>query len=163
MTELLRDWLLGVTCAAMVLAIAEALTPEGSIRKICRLAGGLVLLLAAVSPVVKLDEADLTRALTEYRVTAQDYGDALVEKNNILYKTIIEENTAAYILDKAKELGISCGAEVIFAYDEDGNPYPEEVRVFGRWTEAQKAELSRVLETELGIPPGQQMFERTEP
>lgn len=162
MTELLRDWLLGVTCAAMVLAIAEALTPEGGVKKICRLAGGLVLLLAAVSPVVKLDEGALTRALTEYHVTAQNYGDVLVEKNNILYKTIIEENTAAYILDKAETLGISCGVEVEFAYDDEGMPYPRETRVFGRWTEEQKAQLSLLLEKDLGIPPEQQLFERTE-
>lgn len=158
--ELLRNWLLGVTCAAMVMALAEALTPEGSIRRICRLAGGLMLVLAAVDPLLKLDEADLSRALTEYRVTAEDYGDALVEKNNLLYKTIIEENTAAYILDKAEALGISCRAEVMFAYDGDGNPYPQAVNIFGQMTEEQRERLSDLMETELGIPRSQQNFER---
>lgn len=158
--ELLRNWLLGVTCAAMVMALAEALTPEGSIRRICRLAGGLMLVLAAVDPLLKLDEDALSRALTEYRVTAKDYGDALVEKNNVLYKTIIEENTAAYILDKAEALGISCRAEVMFAYDGDGNPYPRAVNIFGRMTEEQRERLSNLMETELGIPRSQQNFER---
>ena len=158
--ELMRNWLIGIVCAAMVLALAEALVPEGGIRKICRLAGGLVLLLAAVNPVLQMDEGALSRALTEYRVATQDYSGALVEKNNSLYKTIIEENTAAYILDKAEELGISCRAEVIFAYDEEGNPYPQAVNIFGGLTEEQRVRLSSILETELGIPPSQQRFER---
>ena len=160
MTELIRNWLMGITCASMVMAVAEVLVPEGSIRRICRLAGGLMLLLAAINPVLKLEEGALSRALTEYRIAAQDYGDVLVEKNNLLYKTIIEEETAAYILDKAKELGISCSAEVIFAYDEQGNPYPDRVNIFGQLTQPQKEQLSRIIETDLGVPPKHQRFER---
>jgi len=160
MTELIRNWLMGVTCASIVMAVAETLAPEGSIRRICRLAGGLVIVLAAINPILKLDEGVLSRALTEYRIAAQDYGDALVEKNNSLYKTIIEENTAAYILDKAEELGISCRAEVIFAYDEQGNPYPSEVNIFGQLTQLQKEQLSRIIEADLGVLPEHQRFER---
>lgn len=57
MMEVIRDWLVGITCAAMVVALAESLTPQGTIRKIGRFTGGLVLLLAVVQPVMKLDEA----------------------------------------------------------------------------------------------------------
>ena len=49
MMGLVRQWLLGVTCTAMVLALAQALAPEGSVKKVCRLAGGLALLLAAAN------------------------------------------------------------------------------------------------------------------
>lgn len=160
MMEVMRNWLLSVTCAAMVLTISETLVPEGSIRKICRLAGGLVLLLAAVNPILKLDERELAQALNEYRMVAQDYGDALAEKNNLLYKTIIEENTAAYILDKAEGLGISCKAEVVVHYDEEGNPYPDAVRIIGKWTEEQREQLGAILEHELGVPIQRQSFER---
>lgn len=163
MMEFVREWLLGVTCAAMALALAEIVAPEGGVKRVCRLAGGLVLLLAAVSPVLKLDEADLSRALTEYRVTTQDYGDALVEKNNLLYRTIIEEKTAAYILDKAEELGISCQVEVTFEYDRDGTPCPYEVSLCGTWTDEQLSRLSRTLEADLGIPAERQRFERIQP
>lgn len=160
MMELIRQWLLGVTCAAMVLALAESLTPPGSVKKVCRMAGSMVLLLATISPVLKLDEGALSRALTEYRITVQDYENVLMEKNNFLYKAIIEENTAAYILDKTEGMGISCQAEVIFAYDEDGSPYPWSVLVSGSWTEEQERQLSLFLETDLGIPAQRQQLER---
>ena len=55
MMELVRQWLLGVTCTALVLAVADSLAPEGSVKRVCRLAGGLALLIAAVCPVLHVD------------------------------------------------------------------------------------------------------------
>ncbi len=40
MLELIRHWLVGITCAAMLVALAESLIPAGSIRRIARLTGG---------------------------------------------------------------------------------------------------------------------------
>ena len=40
-----RTYLMGVVSAAMVVALAQALTPEGAVKKIGRLVGGIVLLL----------------------------------------------------------------------------------------------------------------------
>ena len=69
MMGLVRQWLLGVTCTAMVLALAQALAPEGSVKKVCRLAGGLALLLAAVSPLLSLEDgAEIGRASCRERV-----------------------------------------------------------------------------------------------
>ena len=64
MLELIRHWLVGITCAAMLVALAESLIPAGSIRRIARLTGGLVLLAAILNPLLKLDTTALTRALT---------------------------------------------------------------------------------------------------
>ena len=52
MMELLRQWLVGVTCAAMIIALADSLTPSGTVRKVGKLVGGLVLLLAVLQPVL---------------------------------------------------------------------------------------------------------------
>ena len=45
-----RSWLLGVTAAALAVALAQALTPEGTVKKVGRLVGGMVLLLAVAKP-----------------------------------------------------------------------------------------------------------------
>lgn len=55
MMELLRQWLVGITCAAMIVALADSLTPSGTVRKIGRMAGGLLLLVAVVQPVLHVD------------------------------------------------------------------------------------------------------------
>ena len=54
-----RSWLLGVAATALVVALAEAIAPEGSVKKVCKLAGGLALMLAALSPLVGVLGGDM--------------------------------------------------------------------------------------------------------
>ena len=159
----LRQWLLGVACTALVLAAAEGLAPKGSVKKVCRLAGGLALLLAAVGPLLQLDSGLIAQAAEEYRAATQSCEESLTEKSNLLYQTIIEDNTAAYIVDKAEELGILCQAEVTCSNDENGVPCPWEVTARGIWRSEERAALSRLLEDDLGIPPQRQRFEEELP
>lgn len=159
----LRQWLLGVACTALILAAAEGLAPDGGVKRVCRLAGSLALLLAAVGPLLQLDGGVIARAAGEYRSAARSYEERLTEKNNLLYQTIIEDTAAAYIVDKAEELGILCQAEVTFSYDENGVPCPWEVTARGVWTEEGRGALSRLLEDDLGIPPQRQRFEEELP
>ena len=86
MLELIRHWLVGITCAAMLVALGESLIPAGSIRRIARLTGGLVLLAAILNPLLKLDTTALTRALTEYKLELSAYSADLEEENEILMK-----------------------------------------------------------------------------
>ena len=48
MIELIRDWLVGITCGAIIVALADGLSPSGTVRKIGRLTGSLVLVLAMI-------------------------------------------------------------------------------------------------------------------
>lgn len=161
MIELIRSWLVGVTAAAMIAAAADTLAPEGAAKKACRLASGLLILLAVVKPVLTLDTADLSAALTRYRAASQEYSAALETENLRLMKSIIEEQTGAYIQDKAAELGAVCHAEVTCAVNEEEMPYPSQVTIRGDLTQAQIAALSRVIEEELAIPAQEQSYERT--
>lgn len=159
-----RSWLLGVTAAALVLALAETLAPEGGAKKVCRLAGGMALLLAAVGPLAGLlDGGPLARAVDGWRDRAERYELELEEKNDLFYLSIIEEETAAYVMDKAKEFGFDCQAEVTYGYDEDGVPRPWEVTARGNWTGEQREQLSRLLEEELGVPPRRQHYKEIQP
>lgn len=159
MTELLRTWLLGVVCAAIIVTLGECIAPEGGAKRICRLAGGLVLLLVAISPLIRMDEEQLHGITEGYRVDSEEYSEALASQQEYLYEAIIAENTAAYILDKAEELGMSCQIEVTILRDENGVPYPGSVTVEGGWTQSQRAALSQILETDLGIAISEQLFE----
>ena len=163
MTELARQWLLGVACTALILAVADSLAPDGSVKKICRLAGGLALLLAAGGPIIRLDSGALADALEGYRAQARGCEETLEEQNNLFYQAVIEESAAAYIVDKAEELGIFCQAEVTFSYDEDGVPCPWEVTARGDWTDEAREALERLLEDDLGVPPQRQHYEERLP
>ena len=103
--ELLRQWLTGVTCAAIIVALADSLMAGGTVRRIGRLAGGLLLLAAVVKPVLEVDLTVLSAASLRLEAEAVP---AAEEAGLDLMKSIIGEETGAYILDKAAELGISC-------------------------------------------------------
>ena len=164
MMGFVRSWLLGVTAAALVLALAEALAPEGSVKKVCRLAGGMALLLAAAGPVLEaLDGNLLAGAVEGWRDRSQRYERELEENNERLYLAIIEEETAAYVMDKARELGFECAVEVTCGYDENGVPCPWEVAARGQWAPEQRARLERLLEEELGVPAQRQYYEEILP
>lgn len=164
MMGFVRSWLLGVTAAALVLALAEALAPEGSVKKVCRLAGGMALLLAAAGPVLEAMDGNLLAGAVEgWRDRSQRYERELEENNERLYLAIIEEETAAYVMDKARELGFECAAEVTCGYDENGVPCPWEVAARGQWAPEQRVRLERLLEEELGVPARRQYYEEILP
>lgn len=158
----LRQWLLGVACTALVLAAAEGLAPKGSVKKVCRLAGGLALLLAAVGPLLRLDSGLIARAAEEYRAASQSCEEGLAEKSNLLYQTIIEDNTAAYIVDKAEELGLTCTARVTCEASEDGVYLPVRTEVTGLRTAGEQEKLIRVIERDLGVPAERQFYAEEE-
>ena len=101
MLELIRHWLVGITCAAMLVALAESLIPAGSIRRIARLTEGLVLLAAILNPLLKLDTTALTRALTEYKLELSAYSADLEEENEILMKDIMRRTVGTPLQDNS--------------------------------------------------------------
>lgn len=152
MTETIRDWLIGIIAAAMLLAVTGSFTPAGTIRKIGRLTGGLVMMLAMLRPVAGVDLSSLSASLTEYRAQVGAYEDALQETNEALMKVIIEERTGAYILERANALGIKCTATVLCKTSDDGTPYPYEAVIEGDLSPGDKTTLLSMLEGELAIP-----------
>lgn len=159
MIELIKSWLIGITCTAMIAALADGLMPNGAVGKIGRLTGGLVLLLAIVQPVIRLDESALARAFLDCQ-TAWKGEDLQLEETDLeLMKGIIEEQAGAYILDKAAALGISCQAEVTVQISEK-KEYPalSEVVIRGQMTESQRAALTRQIEADLAVPAERQIY-----
>ena len=159
--EWIRGWLLGVTAAALAVALADSLAPEGAVKKVGKLAGGLLMAAAILRPVAGLDYTVLAGAMSRYQISVEGYGEALEVENERLMKLIIEERTGAYIQDKAAELGMTCTAQVNCKAGEDGVLYPASVTVYGELTREQQAALGRVIEGNLAIPTENQQYERT--
>ena len=157
MLEAVGQWLAGITCAALVAAMADRLTPPGPVRRIGRLTCGLVLLTVLLAPLLPLRGDVLSRALAEQRLELEDYRAALEAEDRAAMKTIIEERCAAYIQDKAAALGIECAAAVE-AEDGEGWPVPRRVTVSGPLTQGQLEELAALIEAELAVPAEEQTY-----
>lgn len=159
MIELIKSWLVGITITAVLVALAESLMPSGTVKKIGRLVGGLVLLLAVIKPVIGLDSHALAAVLAEYQVDMPQAETSVGVENAYLMKSIIEERTGAYILDKAAALGIDCRVTVTTVAGEEGEyPIPDAAEITGNLTAEQRAALTRTIEADLAIPAERQTY-----
>jgi hypothetical protein len=76
-----------------------------------------------------------------------------------LDRGIIEQRTEAYILDKARMLGLPLsGAKVAVRWSTEGVWVPESAELTGPYSET----LSRLLAAELGIPAQKQSWRTDE-
>ncbi|MCD8375637.1 MAG: stage III sporulation protein AF [Oscillospiraceae bacterium] len=155
----LREWLLGMCAAAMAVTLADCLIPEGAVKKIGRMIGGLVLMITALQPLVGLDYASISEAWASYRMENAGYSQALESENTQLIKIIMEEQAGAYIQDKAAELGVDCTVQVTCLISEDGTPYPAQAVIQGSLTQEQRERLQQLIEGDLAIPAEGQRYE----
>lgn len=159
--EWIKNWLLSVVCAAMATAVAEALSPKGMPKRLAKYAGGLLVLLAVLGPVRKLDSGAIGDAAANLKGRFRGYTEVLASENTEVTKAIIEEETAAYILDKAAGLGMTqCRVEVRCRMTEEGFPAPETVRVEGCGDERAWQSLSRAITADFAIEREAQTLER---
>lgn len=159
MTELIRQWILAVTCAAMLVAVLQTLMPQGGAGTAGRLAGGLLLLIATVQPLLSLDYDSLAQSVSQLRLEQSVSSQELAELNRDLLEELIEEQTKTYILDKAEELGMTCQVTVTCEQLEAGVPFPKFVTVSGSFTQEQADRLSQTIEADLAVPIQNQTYE----
>ena len=119
MMDAAREWLLGVTAAAILAALAEGLMQEGGPKRVGRLVCGLVLLAAVFRP-------------------------------------------AAYVMDKAAELGITCQVRVTCTQEEAGVFLPWRCSVTGDLAQEEQEQLVREIQSDLDIPAQRQEYIREE-
>ena len=150
----LREWLTSIVVVTLLLSVAQMLVPEGSIRRVASFAGGLILLVALLRPVLGADLERLRLDLDGYERELQNAREELSSAGDTEMAERIAERTAAYISDKAASLGINCRAEVTTAAGEDGVPRPDRVEL----SCGKSAALSAYIAEELGIPEERQVF-----
>ena len=153
-----RGWLLAVIAASLLCALADALMPQGAVKRVGKLVCGLVIMAAIVSPLVDLDVEEgrrwLEECLTGVELRAAELEDTVGGQR----KAIIERECAAYIVDKAAELGLTCRARVECKPSEDGLYLPVRTEVAGSMTAEVQGRLIRTNAEDLGVPPEAQIY-----
>ena len=158
MMDGVRNWLLSVIAACLLCALAEALMPQGPVKKAGRLVCGLVLLCVMLSPLPGLRLETGQAWLEEYFAGLEQQKQEWKEAADVGTKGIIEEQYGAYIVDKAKGLGIVCRARVTCRTGEDGLPVPDGVEVTGQFSDEEQSRLTQIIEEELLVPPERQVY-----
>ena len=148
--ELLKNWILCVSGAAVLSAVCISIVPKGRTKKAVQLVCGVVTLLCLAYPVT-------SGKIEELEGFAFDFGDVEVfeekaqETERAVTRLVIEERYSAYILDKGKMLGVEItAADVSVRWNDDGYWYPVKVEISANNA---SDELTRIIAEELGIEP----------
>ena len=158
MIAAVRGWLTSLIYTAMVVAVAEHIVPSGGLKKIVSLTGGFLLLMMMVKPLERVDLDFMTFDYDGYAQTVEERREELEQEQTQKLRMLIEEQTAAYISDKARRLGLECRVTVRCKVGEEGVPYPDSVVVDGVGSE----ELGKWMAEELDIPTERQVFHGVE-
>ena len=98
MMEMLQGWLLGLTAAVLAVSLLTAMLPKGeTIRRIAGLAGGLILLLAVVQPLLRVRWEELTWRYETYQREMDRQTEAYQAAYADSLSGDIADRTAAYI------------------------------------------------------------------
>lgn len=158
MMELLRTWLSSIVAVTLLIAMAESLVPEGTMRRVAGFTGGLVLLLALVRPVLAGGLPDLTLETEKWTAAIEEEQASLSRQGEDALAALIAERTASYIWDKGAALGLEVKANVETRTGEAGLPVPQRVELEGPYSK----ELADYITHELNIPPERQVWNEQE-
>lgn len=150
---ILRSWLLGVVACALLVSACEQLTDGGTMKKIVRFVGGMLLMLALLRPLLRIDLTDLAVNADAYREAVAQLEEELGAQRQRELSARIAAQTGAYIEDKAASLGASIRA-VVTTEERGGVPLPASVTLYGE----ENAEISAYIERELGIAKEDQLW-----
>lgn len=155
--EGVREYLLTVTCAALLCGILCAMVDEkhnggALVKLLC----GVFMSLTMILPLsrVSLERIDLDR--WEIRQEGESAAEAGLEYARQAKMQIIKSQTEAYILDKASLYELNLTVDVTVSPGDI--PVPQAVVLRGRVSPYAKRQMQRMLETELGIPKENQQW-----
>ena len=150
----LGEYVITLTCAAMICGVLPAFLPEGSAGKLVKLCCGVFLTVTALSPLVGWKLPDSLFTETDFRALGEAVAEHGREQAESERAAVIKEALEAYILDKAQQLGADIHVEIML--DEDD--MPERVYLRGSGSAEALARLTEEMETQLGIPKERQQW-----
>lgn len=142
-----------LAATAMLVAGLQALITVPKLRRVAALAGGCLMLLAVLSPLVCVDLEDWT-----WPAFSLDSLPDMEESTQKQVNGIIKQSSEAYILDKADELNAMVSAEVEVMPSENGLAIPYAVTLTGLVSARQKEALAQAIAEDLQIPAERQRW-----
>ena len=147
--EALGKYVLSITTAAMICAVVLSLS-RGSSQKMMKLLCGIFLTFAVLRPITQINLEHWLDQITQTDLPSGQSIAAFGEesaRDSIIQR--IREETCAYILDKATQLGASLKVDVEVSKDA---PYlPKRVTLWGAVSPYVRQQLEEMLAKDLGI------------
>lgn len=159
MAEWLSSWITSIICAAAFCAVSISLTPKGRMQKAVKLICGIVMILSVIKPVSNIDFSEYSRLMTKYNDNAAEFIDNANNYEDKLNRLYIQDECAAYILDKAEKSGAELNSVAVNAeWSTEGYWYPVSAEISYKCSDEQKHRLEMAIEAELGITKERQAW-----
>ena len=155
--EAIQRWIVSVSAMALLTGLCRSLMLPGPARRVGGMVCALLLFTVLVAPVRQIRLERLGDALTDWAGQYAGYSSALEETDRSLERSLIAQEAAAYLEDRAKALGCSCSAKVECS-EREGVSVPEAVTLTGSLNEEQREALRSAAVNELGLDPAQVRF-----
>ena len=139
----MREYLLGVLCAAFICSIVGSVGGAGQGTR--KLIGGVFLALTLLHPLGSLDLPKVP--LDSYLNEAEAAAEAGQIQASSARNALITDSLTAYILTKAAELDLDIEARVTLTADG----LPEAVTITGRASPSERERLTTTLTAALGL------------
>ena len=159
MIEIVHNWVRALVTASVVAALAKQLTPAGPVKKVTVFVSGIMLLSALLTPLLRLDSGALAQAMSDYRTTVAELTQDMESQENHLLRVYIEQQSAAYILDEARRLGLTQLEVSVRTKWGDESWVPYEVNIVGEAPQDLRSRLAGYLFSDMGIPPERQHWD----
>lgn len=151
-----KAYILRLIFCGFLVSLCGAILRGKRAGKALTLCGGCLLILTAVRPLLRVDLSQLPDLVTG--MTHSERQALAREKNDAILRSLVEQQSAAWIEERGKELGMEITAEVTASITESGVFVPDRVSIHGSWTAEGQSALSELLERELDVPPVRQSW-----
>ena len=150
--EGIKGYLVAIVAACMLTVVASVLVQKSPLRKIVRLIGGILVLLVAVTPLLRLD---MSRIVEYLQGSEYSFDTSAVEQTwHSQLSEHIKQTTETYIENEANRLGAAVQAKVTLTEEE--YPVPCHAVLIGTVDADQMEALSEYMAASLGIPRTEQ-------
>ncbi len=154
-----REYLIRLISCGFLVSLAGTLPIGKTAKNAVRLCGGCLMLLVALTPLLTLDGSALMGKLRSLTLPDTERIENARERNDLLLKRMVEEETARKMADEAAREGAELNVSVTARKEESGGLYvPWEVTLTGACDEASAERIRISLEETWGIPPERQRW-----
>ncbi len=154
--EAIKNYFLTLILTGVFASVVQSVLSAGFCKRIAVIAGGLLLVIAAASPIVNLDFNNIAESISKMQIAGLEAKSGFTIDNQSLISQIIKEQAESYIWDKAAEMMFTPDSVDVTVCSDSQHPVPESVTVCGAYTENQRTKLSAWIERELAIATEQQ-------
>ena len=144
--------------AAIIVSVLRSILPgKGVAATTLKLATGMFLVTVVIAPLVKMRFDNMLSYISSIETDASAIITEAQKSSEEEIKTVIAQQTEAYILSRASDLGASIQVEITF--QQDVSYIPESVKIIGPVAPLVKKQLSALIANELGISEDLQIWQ----